>query len=638
MRVNVRKFLFFGLADDCDAFFRAAQEKGIVEFIDENHGFAEASILGQKLLSAHKVLQGLPVVEQEDVEDLSDAESRADEILSLRHDEEQLREERRMLKQEVARIEPFGRFSLDDIRYIEQHGHMKIQYFASKHGTDHPPEVLKNLFFVSSAHGLDYFVSVQPEAMEIEGMIEMRLEKPLPELLARISEVETALHKGDERLKALAKYDNLLRSAMVEEVNRHSLHTARDLVASQVDHTSFSVSGWVGQDNIEQLRDLIQEHNVTAEEVAIEEDDRVPTHLVNAGFARIGEDLVNIYDTPGTDDKDPSSWVFWAFALFFAIIVGDGGYGMLFLALGLWLGYKIPKPKAGMARAIRLTKVLGVSCIFWGFMTGSFFGMNLGFDNPIRQFSALHWAAEMKAEYHANQADDTFWLWAEKFPAITSSATGHQVLYAASKSVDGVIEHPMMNEFYDNILLELALLVGTLHVILSLARYVDRSWANAGWILFLIGGYLYVPEYLQATSLVHFLFGWGKAATAETGMHLLQGGLGLALLLAIIQHRLMGVLEIANLIQVFADVLSYLRLYALALAGAIVSATINEIAGSVALVFGVLLIVFGHAVNIILSVMGGVIHGLRLNFIEWYHYCFDGGGRQFSPLRLLKND
>jgi V/A-type H+-transporting ATPase subunit I len=47
-------------------------------------------------------------------------------------------------------------------------------------------------------------------------------------------------------------------------------------------------------------------------------------------------------------------------------------------------------------------------------------------------------------------------------------------------------------------------------------------------------------------------------------------------------------------------------------------------------------IILGHGINISLGLMAGVIHGLRLNFIEWYHYSFEGGGRFFNPLKLLK--
>ena len=115
-------------------------------------------------------------------------------------------------------------------------------------------------------------------------------------------------------------------------------------------------------------------------------------------------------------------------------------------------------------------------------------------------------------------------------------------------------------------------------------------------------------------------------------------GLILAVGIAIFRHKLLGLLEASNLIQIFGDVLSYLRLYALGLAGSLLTATMLDLAASVPFVFGLIILLLGHAVNIVLGIMGGIIHGLRLNFLEWYHYSFEGGGRMFNPLRKQKID
>lgn len=96
-------------------------------------------------------------------------------------------------------------------------------------------------------------------------------------------------------------------------------------------------------------------------------------------------------------------------------------------------------------------------------------------------------------------------------------------------------------------------------------------------------------------------------------------------------------METLNVIQVFSDVLSYLRLYALGMAGMIVAQTFNGLGERFGIVIGTIIILIGHTVNINLSIMSGVIHGLRLNFLEWYHYCFEGGGKLFNPLRLRKS-
>ena len=175
-----------------------------------------------------------------------------------------------------------------------------------------------------------------------------------------------------------------------------------------------------------------------------------------------------------------------------------------------------------------------------------------------------------------------------------------------------------------------------IHISLSLLRYIRRNFANIGWVAFSIGGYLYFPTYLKATSLVEFLGWMGPETAAVVGLQLIYGGIGSAVVLALFQKRLGGCAEITNVIQVFADILSYLRLYALALASTIMARTFNEMGFKVGLIAGSLILVGGHILNMQLAIMRGVIHGLRLNFIERYHYSFDGEGKLFNPLRKLK--
>ena len=195
-----------------------------------------------------------------------------------------------------------------------------------------------------------------------------------------------------------------------------------------------------------------------------------------------------------------------------------------------------------------------------------------------------------------------------------------------------------MDSFNDQILFELALFIGSVHIILSLLRYVGRNWSAVGWILFIIGGYLYFPYMLKTASLLNYAFGVPGTEGAAWGLNLVYGGIGLATALALVQKKWGGLAEPMVVIQVFGDILSYLRLYALGLAGAIVAATINSMAAEAGLFFGFFILLLGHTVNIGLGIMSGVIHGLRLNFLEWYHYSFEGGGKLFTPLRLLQRE
>ncbi len=88
---------------------------------------------------------------------------------------------------------------------------------------------------------------------------------------------------------------------------------------------------------------------------------------------------------------------------------------------------------------------------------------------------------------------------------------------------DGVKEAVIYNLFANNVMIELALFIGTLHLILSMIRGFRRSWARLGWIFFLIGAYLYFPETLKATSLIHYAFGIPKLLAGFIGLISLRG-------------------------------------------------------------------------------------------------------------------
>lgn len=399
----------------------------------------------------------------------------------------------------------------------------------------------------------------------------------------------------------------------------------------------FAIEAWVPETRIRALHGLLGGFDIYVEEIAIESSDRVPTYMENKGVAKVGEDLVNIYDTPASTDKDPSLWILIFFSIFFAMIVSDAGYGLIYLILGLVLKWKIKRPTPFVKRFIKLIFVASTACIIWGTITVSFFGIQIGADNPLRKVSLLHYMASKKAEYHIQMKDEIYREYVKEYPAVATAQDGHDFLMKASKVRDGKIEYVALNNFYDVTLLEFSLFIGVVHIILSFIRYMERNPTGIGWIIFMIGGYLYFPSYVEATSFVNYL-GWiSKENAYAIGKQMVFAGLGLVLIISLLQKKKWGALhELTNAIQVFADVLSYLRLYALALSGMIMASTFNDLGLALGFFGGIFIVLVGHIINLNLTIMSGVIHGLRLNFLEWYHYSFEGGGRLFNPLRIRK--
>jgi V/A-type H+-transporting ATPase subunit I len=634
LRIDVKKFLFGGPVSEKEAFFKRAQEFGTIHFINDEANLLKAVPEDVAALSAAiKILLGLPTSDQEETEDLALAVGIADKIIKHNQDLEKKAEEIRMIRLEIERVRIFGKFSKDDISFIEREGERKIQFFYAKQGFSQNPDLAQELIFVGSEHNLDYFIAINKAKVSYEHMIEMVIDQPYQMLASKEQAMIREVESIEKHLKTYAKYNRFLHHALIDKLNNYHLHEATSSAVTELNGELYFATGFVPQDKIGGMKALTEDMHVYTEEIAIDETDVIPTYLENSGAHKIGEDLVHIYDTPSHTDKDPSMWVLVAFACFFSMIIGDAGYGLVFLAAALYIRYKTGVLTGFKNRMWKLFLVLSCACIFWGTMSHSFFGIEMSVNSKFHKVSLLNWLAEKKAEYYLDHKDKTYDNWVKAFPKIKSAKTGEEVLQYGVKDLNGKQKFEVANKLNDGIMMEIALLVGIIHVTLSFLRYLDRNKTGIGWILFMIGCYLYFPSYLKTISMTNYIFGITVAEAANGGLILIYAGLGLAFLLAIIKNKLFGLLEVMNVIQVFGDILSYLRLYALGLAGAIVMATINDFAWSMNFILGPILFIIGHTINMALGIMGGVIHGLRLNFIEWYHYSFEGGGKRFNPLR-----
>ncbi|MGH2612647.1 MAG: V-type ATP synthase subunit I [Rhabdochlamydiaceae bacterium] len=635
---DVVKYLILGTREDLDHFFTEAQEQGSLEFISiSQKKTVETPVTIQNLLQSIKILKKQPHKDPyQGGGDLMLAMQLSERIVELKEDLEKLHEERRVLETEKSRVAPFGDFSMDDISDIERMGKRKVQFFCMKTSRRLKVTYPDELMYIGTEYDLDYFISISPEALYPSGMIEMRIDAPLGEIQNRLDFVIDAIYRFEHELKDQAAYLEFLQDIMVEELNSYHLHCAKKEVVYPLKNSLFFIEAWVPKSKTEMLYGLIEGMNIYAEKIALDSKDRIPTYLENQGTALIGEDLIKIYDIPATTDKDPSSWVLWFFTFFFAIIVGDAGYGVIFLGIAFYLKKKFPRVRGSQKRMLKLFTLLSCASIFWGVVTSSYFGLKLAPSNILSEISPTHYLIERKAEYHLKNHDDVYQFWFKRFPDIAKATSGKDMLEIATEKKKNVTVYPIVDEFFSNIILELILVIGILHISLGFLRYLRRNVAGLGWVCFLAGGYFFFPSILHATIIPEFM-GWvTKPIASAFGLQCMYVGVGFAILAGFIQHRLKGLGEIAHMVQVIADVLSYLRLYALSLAGAIMASTFNQEGSALNLFLGFIVILAGHSINMLLALGGGFIHGLRLNFIEWYHYCFDGGGRLFKPLHKLK--
>lgn len=633
MRIDVKKYLFVGPQNGSEAFFLAAQKAGIIQFEGSKESVSSSALVEQ-LVGAIKVLRAIPsgftksYLSSSAPPNIDESCQIAEAILQARFELSRIEEKISKLAVETAEAAPFGNFSFSDVEFIKEKGKKKIQFFRGKSREKAEQD---SLFLVGEDKEFNYYVSFSSASIAPGALQEIFLQKSLNSLVEEKKELLEQKKRRMELLQHYTQYEPKLTYALALAVDANNVKIAQKSSSTPIEGAVFAVCGWVPENKKEKLLELASQSAVFTCEVDAGKE-TAPTYLENSGAARLGEELVHVYDTPSNSDKDPSLWVLIWFSIFFAMIIGDGGYGLLFLAVPIALRWRYGKFKGQLKRIWAISLLLFSSCVVWGVLAGSFFGLSLPASSSLSKYSLTHWMAEKKAGYHLFENDDVWEKWSGKYPEIKGAATGRECLVPLEGSCS-----PILEKFIDNIMMELALFLGSFHIITSLLRSARRNISSIGWIIFMVGAYCYLPSFLNATSMIHFIFGLEKGFAASIGFYLIWAGLAFACCAALIEKRAGGLLEPMQMIQIFSDVLSYLRIYALAMAGAIVASVINEFAYGSGWLLGGVLLVGGHLFNMVLAIMGGLIHGLRLNFLEWYRYSFEGGGKLFRPLQNNEN-
>jgi V/A-type H+-transporting ATPase subunit I len=627
MRVDLQKLLFVGPASKQEAFLTAFQKAGTVQFIGTKVSLADLLANEfQDVIQAIKILRQFEVEQTPDVE-IVDPVAFSRQILDDRATLNTKKATFKSVLESISLIAPFGPLPFDLISSIESETSLRFRLWMAPIKRE-AAKLSSHLIFVSEDSHRQYFVSLTPEDFSLSGLEPIPLTSEMADLSKTAVALQAEIVEIEENLRRRAPLVESLRVALFTHLNDTKRARAGACAKTVLDNRLFSMMGWVPVTQLQKALDLAASLDIFADVLPVLPDEVPPTYLENGRLGKIGEDLVNIYDTPAHTDTDPSAWVLVFFALFFAMIVGDAGYGLLFFLTALLLRKKAATGSGGLKRFVTLVGILGVSCMVWGFLINSFFAIGFSPDNPLRAHSPLTYLAEQQAQYHLDTKDAIYQRFLDLHDGVAATSV-QELLYSAPSA--GV--EPFYRGIADGITLELALVVGCIHILLSVCRYVLRNIANAGWIFCIVGGYLYFADFVHAPSMLYYLFHLDPTLSASIGFQLLIGGLIFTFVISIIKNGFADLfLVVLAAVSVFADILSYLRLYALGLAGGIVSGMINGLVDTFPFVIAAILIVLSHSVNIVMSIVGGVIHGLRLNFLEWYHYSFDGGGKPFNPL------
>ncbi len=627
MRVDVKKVLFLGAAAKKEAFLEGFQKAGLVQFIGTKISTYDLLATDfQEVVQAIKILHSFDVVQTPRIS-VSDPIAFSRRVIAEKNSLENLCEQLKEEQEIFDFISPVGKIPLKEIRALEAQAPIHFRLWtASK--KKNMRALCPHLIKISSTPDREYFVSLTKEEIEVPpGLEPIPLTAEIQELSDRLERTQIKIGILETELKRKSAYITSLKQSLVSELNQTKRERASKESYSALEDHLFAITAWIPETDLEKAQELASSLHIFFEEIALDPDEVPPTHLKNEHVAKIGEDLVDIYDTPSHTDKDPSLWVLAFFSIFFAMIIDDGGYGLVFLASALLLRKKASTK--GAKRAVALTAILGTVCVLWGACTHSFFSIQLSPKNPMRANSPLTYLIEKKGLYHLKNRNDPYVrAWRQSHLGAMPRSL-NDFLY--EQKADG---STLSSKLRDSLLMELSVLIGAIHIIISMLRYLRRNIAHFGWILSIIGGYLYCATYVEASSILFFLTTLTPEKSAYIGPQIIGGGLFFVLISSIATRGLSGITELTAAVQIFGDVLSYLRIYALALAGSMIGTMANELSAHLPFIIASFLITISHIVNIAMSIIGGIIHGLRLNFLEWYHYSFEGGGKQFSPFKL----
>ncbi len=351
------------------------------------------------------------------------------------------------------------------------------------------------------------------------------------------------------------------------------------------------------------------------------EDDPVPTKLHNNKLVSIIYPLMDFLDvTPGYHEFDISGWFLLFFCVFFGMIFADAGYGALIALLGFGL---LAKSKEGKRSLPVLVTILGLCTMVWGTLTCSWFGIeklpewmvNLSFTPVSKAKMMLHNGLdEVTAKGLADKNQQIFCF----LLALVQLSIAHiKCAIADRKTLKCLGDWGSLFQLW-----------GTFYVVLSMV--VDSSKYKLGPI---VPGTTFLgiplPTNIAFIALGVLFFGFALNFVFSN----YDGSIGRSVL-----ESCKNIISVfLGIVNVFSDIVSYIRLWAVALAGAAISGTVNQMAGPMfgkltIVVFAIILLVFGHGLNMMLNLLSVIVHGVRLNTLEFsQHLGMNWSGTKYRP-------
>lgn len=552
------------------------------------------------------------------------------QIVAKTERKKQLMEEISSDATELERFANWGSVSLEDFEYLNQKNiQLKLYEIPAEKYAEIDNDIQtilvnndkKTVRFLIVNGGEGRPEKLMPQAFEVPfpRMSTKFLEEEIKKDEQEIVQIETFFKENIKYLDSIKKFKkDLEKDIEFENVNAGMQNEGET-------ETSLAwISGFVPSADIQKLIDSCKQNNwALAYEDAQRDDSEVPTKLKNNKFVSLIYPLTDFLGTvPGYNEYDISGWFLLFFTIFFGMIFGDGGYGLLVSIVSLLLIVKSKIAKKPVQPLLMLALLVGGATVVWGIVTCTWFGI------PVENLP--QWLKNISIPLVSNAYSEKIW----------------QPFWVTQEGVGLTKDQNLQIFCFALALIQLSIA----HIKAAKRNIVEKNPLKAlgdvGSLLQLVGMFWIVLSMVVNSKVFVMLGNIGDIPVGKIEVSLIAVGFVMSFIFSNYDGNIgKSILEsckniisvLLGVVNVFSDIVSYIRLWAVGLAGAAISDTVNTMAGPIlghAILFiaAIALLVFGHGLNMVLNLLSVIVHGVRLNTLEFStHLGVSWSGKKYEP-------
>ena len=630
MIVPMKKVSLIIMGDKKEATLKKLRKLGMVHIeITEGSGERLNELKEQiSLLESAAFIVGNKKNAEEKEITATEALSVAKEISYLTEEKKEYQAKQIAFNSELERLKDWGDFDPSSVADLVEKGIDVSIYELPKAEYEALGESVKTIRMAENKNSIKcLLVKSGLENEVVTSLNNYKLELPqisTEEMRQKIAEFSEKIKAIDEKILSYGSYTAALKNAVKAcekeiEFEIYATGMADEKLSDDKNVSVAHFKGYIETENLDRLKETAKASSwgLLVEEPTQEDD--VPTKLKNNKFVSLIYPLTDFLGAvPGYFEYDISGWFLAFILIFFGIIFGDGGYGLFICAVAAIPIIKSLIAKKKVSPTILLIGLFGLSTVLWGTLTCTWFGLS------PEQIPG--WLQNLSIPVISNVYEDRIWhpFWTESDVGLTT-AQNLQIFCFSLALVQLTIAH----------------IKGAKRNIKSL-----KMLGDIGSILQLFGIYYLVLSLVVNPEVFSFSLVISGIPIGTVALILIGLGFLLSFIFSnyegnIVKSILASLTNIVSVllgvVNVFSDIVSYIRLWAVGLAGAAIAATVNELAGPLFgnflfMIIAIVLLVFGHGLNMILNVLSVIVHGIRLNTLEFSsHLDMSWSGHKFKP-------